>query len=247
MKRIWFLLLSLFVALQVSSQSNDEIHITKDVQLIHLKDSVFVHVSWEDSQQFGRFPSNGMILIRDGQAIMVDTPMDNEKTAKIVEYLQDSMQVETIKLIIGHYHDDCMGGLEYIQSKGIESLANSMTIEKCKELDLPVPSQSFTDSLTFDFNGEPIVCRFFGAGHTIDNITVWLPNEKILFGGCLIKSARSKGLGNIKEAVIPEWDLTILKLQAKYPDIETVIPGHGNFGGPELLKHTIGLVAQRKQ
>ena len=73
------------------------------------------------------------------------------------------MSVELTKLIIGHFHDDCMGGLEYLQNIGIESVANSMKIKKCREIGLPVPSTPFTDSLTFDFNGETIDCRYFGA------------------------------------------------------------------------------------
>lgn len=32
----------------------------------------------------------------------------------------------------------------------------------------------------------------------------------------------------------------------QYPDIETVIPGHGNFGGTELLTHTLELIEREK-
>jgi len=221
--------------LQKNAQTTDKIIIDDDIQLIHIQDSVFVHVTWENSEKYGRFSSNGMIVIKNGQAIMIDTPMDNEKTKKIVLYLQDSMQVVLNKLIIGHFHDDCLGGLEYIKNKGIESIANSMTVDKCKELGLFVPTTSFTDSLIFDFNGEKIICRFFGAGHSFDNITVWIPNKKILFGGCLIKSYKSKGLGNMTDAVLPDWDVTVKKLMVKYADVKIVIPGHGDFGGSELL------------
>jgi metallo-beta-lactamase class B len=69
----------------------------------------------------------------------------------------------------------------------------------------------------------------------------------ILFGGCLIKSIDSNGLGNLSDAVVADWDKTIEKVMKKYPVIKTVIPGHGNFGGPELLTHTIELVAKVKK
>lgn len=156
------------------------------------------------------------------------------------------MSVDLTKLIIGHFHDDCLGGLGYLQSIGVESIANSMTIEKRKEIGLPIPSTPFTDSLTFDFNGEQIDCRFFGAGHSFDNITVWIPNERILFGGCLIKSIDSKGLGNMSDAVVNDWEITVEKVMKKYPEIKIVIPGHGDFGGIELLTHTIELVDEEK-
>ena len=240
------LFFSLIGLVSSKAQTNEKIVIDDDIQLIHLQDSIFVHVTWHHLDNFGRFPSNGLIVIKNGQALMIDTPMDNDKTERLTKYLKDSSSVDLTKLIIGHFHDDCLGGLGYLQSIGVESIANSMTIAKCKEIGLPIPSTSFTDSLTFDFNGEQIVCRYFGAGHSFDNITIWIPGKKILFGGCLIKSIDSKGLGNLSDAVVNDWDMTVEKVMKKYPEIKTVIPGHGDFGGTELITHTIELVDKEK-
>jgi metallo-beta-lactamase class B len=121
-----------------------------------------------------------------------------------------------------------------------------MTIEKCKEIGLPVPTTSFTDSLTFDLNAEQIDCRYFGAGHSFENITVWIPGKKILFGGCLIKSINSEGLGNLSDAVVNDWDMTVEKIMKENPEIKTIGPGHGDFGGFELLTHTVKLVDKEK-
>ncbi len=232
--------------IQVNAQTNNEIVVDEDIQLIPLQDSIYVHVTWHHLNNFGRFPSNGLIMIKGGQALLIDTPMDNAKTERLSQYLQDSLSANVTKLVIGHFHDDCLGGLEYLQSIGVESIANSMTIEKCRELSLPVPSLPFTDSLTFDFNGEQIDCRYFGGGHSFDNITVRLPSKQILFGGCLVRAANTDSLGNLSDAVVSDWDSTIKKVMQSYPEIKTVIPGHGNIGGPELLTHTIELVEREK-
>ncbi len=245
-KRIFLVFVFVIGLFYLKAQTNKNIIIDDDIQLIHIEDSVYVHLTWETSESFGRFPSNGLIFIKNGQAIMVDTPFDNEKTKRLTEYLQDSMHVEIKKLIIGHFHNDCLGGLEYIQSKGIESVANKLTIEKCKELELPIPTISFVDSLLFDFNGELIDCHYFGGGHSFDNIIVWIPNKKILFGGCLIKSSNSRGLGNLSDAVVADWDNTVRKVLNHCSDIKFVIPGHGAIGGSELLTHTIELVESNK-
>lgn len=245
-KGIVLLVFGLIGIVPLHSQHQSKILIDNDIQLIPLQDSIYVHVTWHQLDNFGRFQSNGLILIKNGQALMIDTPMDNDKTERLTKYLKDSLSVELTKLIIGHFHDDCLGGLGYLQSVGIESIANSRTIAKCKEIGLPIPSTSFNVTLTFDFNGEQINCRYFGAGHSFDNITVWIPNKKILFGGCLIKSINSKGLGNLSDAIVNDWDMTIEKLMKEYPEIKTVIPGHGDFGGIELLKHTVELVETEK-
>jgi len=246
-KRFLILIFGLIGLISSNAQSNDKIVIDNDIQLIHLQDSVYIHLTWHHLDNIGRFPSNGLILIKNGEALMIDTPFDNDKTERLTKYLKDTMHVDLTKLIIGHFHEDCMGGLDYLQSIGIESIANSMTVEKCNEIGLPIPSTPFTDSLTFDFNGEQIDCRYFGAGHSFDNITVWIPNKMILFGGCLIKSSNSRGLGNLSDAVVSDWDLTIKKVMKNYPEIKTVIPGHGSFGGRELLAHTVELVIAEKE
>ena len=245
-KRISILLLGLVGLVALSAQTGEKILIDKDIQLIHLQDSIFVHVTWHKLEDYGRFPSNGLVVIRNGQALMIDTPMDNDKTERLVRYLKDSLSVDLSRLIIGHFHDDCMGGLGYLQSIGIESIAHALTVEKCQGMGLPIPSTPFAETFTFDFHGEQIVCRYFGGGHSFDNITVWMPHQKILFGGCLVKSLDSRGLGNLSDAVVSDWDATIERLMDAYTGIEVVIPGHGDFGGVDLLTHTIKLVQDER-
>jgi len=239
-------LLMIFGICRSYSQNKDILFINDDMQLKRLEDSIYLHITWSTFEPFGRFSSNGMIIIRNGKALMIDTPADNILTEKLVNIIKDSLSADVTQLIIGHFHDDCMGGLGYLQSKGVSSIANKMTIEKCKELGLPLPSIGFQDSLMLSFEGEPIACRYFGAGHSFDNITVFLPKRNILFGGCLIKSNDSKNLGNLSDAVVQDWDFTVKKLMNFYPEVKIVIPGHGAWGGIELLKHTIELVEKEK-
>lgn len=241
MKRIVLVLLIVVAYLTAPAQV---LTVNDDIQLVQLKDSIYMHVSWHNDTAYGRFPSNGLIIISSGRALMVDTPVDNEKTGVLVTWLNDSLLARVSMVIPGHFHNDCMGGLDYLHDMGVNSLANSLTVAKCRELQFPVPSESFTGSKVFDFYGEKVECRYFGPGHSFDNIVVWLPDEKILFGGCLIKSIGSTGLGNLSDAVVEEWDNTVRKLSQHFKDINLVIPGHGEAGGPELLDHTIRLVEE---
>jgi metallo-beta-lactamase class B len=81
-----------------------------------------------------------------------------------------------------------------------------------------------------------------GEGHTSDNITIWFPQYKVLFGGCLIKSLESKDIGSIKDANIKQWPDSVNKVLKKYSDAEIVIPGHGKWGDLKLAEHTLGLL-----
>jgi glyoxylase-like metal-dependent hydrolase (beta-lactamase superfamily II) len=87
-----------------------------------------------------------------------------------------------------------------------------------------------------------VECFYPGAAHSPDNIIAWVPSEKILFGGCMVKSNQSTGLGNIADADLKLWPQTIKKIISSYPDAEIVIPGHGNFGDKSLLLHSLKLL-----
>lgn len=225
----------------------EHIEVALDIELVKINKNYYVHTTWFDFPGFGRFPSNGLIYVKNGKALLIDTPVTNEQTLALYDYLHDHLKVEITKIIVGHSHSDCMGGLSVLHKKGVESIACNKTIGICKSQKLPIPQKSFENSFVFEFEGEKVICRYFGAGHTVDNIIVYFPNSQILFGGCLVKSLNSKRLGNIKEADTEAWDRTILNIIEAYPTIKLVIPGHGTLGNFSLLEHTINLVKTYNQ
>lgn len=78
------------------------------------------------------------------------------------------------------------------------------------------------------------------SGFTADNIVGYIPIEKALFGGCLIKSMNaSKGF--LGDAAPAEWSTTVEAIKMDLPDVKIIIPGHGKHGGRELLDYTIQL------
>lgn len=82
--------------------------------------------------------------------------------------------------------------------------------------------------------------KFFGEGHTKDNVVGYFPEAEAIFGGCLIKESGA-GKGNLEDANVAAWSATVKKLKRSYPRAKTVIPGHGKSGGRELLDYTIKL------
>lgn len=221
--------------------------INDDIELIHLKDSIYIHKTWFDFPGVGRYPSNGLVYIKNGKALLIDTPASNELTKILCEFLENSLKVEIYEVIVCHSHDDCIGGLKYLHSKGISSMSCSLTKQKCEQSKGVVPLTSFTETMVSSFEGEGIILDHPGGGHTDDNIVVYFANAKILFGGCLLKARNSENLGYVKEAVLEEWGSTVKKVLDRYSDIEIVVPGHGEHGGKEILTHTINLVKNFKE
>lgn len=243
MKILLIAIVLLIVQMTGFAQEYKRIRISKDLELIRLSENAYVHVTWEDSPTFGRFSSNGLIFIQNGQGYLFDTPWTDSLTKVLVDWVADSLHTRITGFIPNHWHSDCIGGLNYLQSIGVNSYAHQMTIDIARLKGLPVPSQGFRDSLSLALNAVPVKCYYLGAAHSMDNIVVWIPSEKILFAGCMAKEVAAKGMGNTVDGDLAAWPKTIDKVMGKFPAARIVIPGHGQIGGQEVLKHTRELLS----
>ena len=239
MKKILVVLLTGLIQLSVFSQSDYKtIKVSKNIELIKISDKAYVHVSFMDMPNYGRISANGLILINGNEAFLFDSPWTDSITMDLFSWITDSMKLKIVGFIPNHWHVDCMGGLGFLQKQKIESYANQMTIDIAKSKNLPVPLHGFKDSLQLQLGDIMINCYYLGAAHSLDNIVVWIPEEQILFAGCMVKSLDSKNLGNTADGDVIAYPKTIDKLINKFPLAKIVIPGHGQFGGLDLIKHT---------
>ena len=133
-----------------------------------------------------------------------------------------------------------MEGLDIIHAQKIRSYANEMTRQIAMNKGVPVPQVGFTGKTELKVGNKKVVLQYFGPAHTSDGIVVWLPEEKILFGNNGVRNFNG-WIGNIGDANLLEWSGTIEKVRAEFGSAKFVIPGHGNYGGPELLDYTINL------
>src|SRR5690606_24601880 len=196
------------------------------------------------TESFGNVPCNGMIVHNNSEADGFDTPVNDEISEELIPWIQQDLKSNIKPVIATHFHDDCLGGLNQFHKHHIPSVAFFKTIEIAKEKQLPVPQEHFDESLEMTVGNERVLIDFFGEGHTKDNIVGYFPSEKILFGGCLIKELNA-GKGNLEDANEKDWPQTVKNLKAAYPEIKTIIPGHGMSGNNSLLDYTIRLFSKK--
>ena len=240
-KLVIIIIIVLFQCYGFSQSGYKRIKVSNDIELIKLSDNAFVHVSYSEIPPYGKVASNGLIFINEKNAFLFDTPVTDSQTKDLVTWLEVSLKIKVVGFVPNHWHSDCMGGLAYLQSKKIKSYANQKTIDIARAKHLPVPVFGFKGSLQLKLGNKLIKCFYFGAAHTFDNIVVWIPSEKILFPGCMIKSMDAKDLGNTVDGDLSAYPKTIDKLIRKFPTAKIVIPGHGAIGGLELIRHTKAL------
>jgi metallo-beta-lactamase class B len=141
-------------------------------------------------------------------------------------------------VIASHFHDDSSGGLQVTGKRGITSYGSFKTRDLLKSQNKNI-DVVFSDSLKIQLQTTELCLYYFGAGHSVDNIVTWLPDEKILFGGCLMKSLEATDKGNIKDADLPAWPVTIQKVKNRFGNAKIVIPGHSSIGDHSVFDHTI--------
>lgn len=210
-----------------------------------LTPNTFTHTSYLQTQDFGNVECNGMIVTDNKEAIIFDTPTNDSASNQLISWLTDSLGY-TIKAVVAtHFHNDCLGGLNAFHQHKIPSYANAATIPLAARDSLPVPQHAINDSVWLNVGNTKVIARYFGKGHTHDNIVGYYPAEAVLFGGCLIKELDATK-GYLGDADTTSWSNTVRLVKQAYPEVKKVIPGHGITGDGSLLDYTIQLFEPKK-
>jgi glyoxylase-like metal-dependent hydrolase (beta-lactamase superfamily II) len=216
--------------------------IREDLVVERLAEGVWLHTSWHELEGFGRVPANGLVVVSDGEAALVDTPWTNDQTARLAAWAEERLGARLTTAVPTHSHVDCMGGLAAAHDRGARSWAHEQTVGFARRDGLPVPQESFEGGHDLQVGSRRLELRYVGPGHTADNIVVWIPDVKVLFGGDIVRSVGAS-LGYTKEADLGAWPSSIETLAREYEGAALIVPGHGRPGGAELLAHTRELLA----
>lgn len=201
-----------------------------------LTPGVFLHKSFKKVDGYGLVSSNGLVVMDEKQAFLVDTPWSAKDTEKLASWIGDR-GYELAGSLSTHSHDDRTAGIEWLNEHSVPTWTSAQTNEILESQEEATPTHSF-EADEFSLDQGMVEAYYPGAGHTVDNLVVWLPKSRILFGGCFVRSLDSTGLGYTGEARIGEWADSVNKVIQKYPEAAIVVPGHGKSGDIELLYHT---------
>lgn len=210
-----------------------------DLKIQNLENGIYLHTSFERYDGFGIVASNGLIVTDNEKAYIIDTPTSVEDTRRLVEWARE--REFTVEASIStHFHDDSTAGIEWLNSQSIPTYASRLTNRFLGKEDQTEAINSF-DTTSFWLVKDLIEVYYPGAGHTQDNVVVWLPKQSALFGGCFVKT---ESLGNLTDAVIEAWPESAQNLISRYGNAQLVVPGHGEVGDASLLVRTRALALE---
>lgn len=220
--------------------AQEKVFESETLQIEQISPNTFVHISYLNTNDFGKVACNGMIVINKGEALVFDTPTNDEASLKLINWLENDQKVKVKGVVSTHFHLDCLGGLNEFHAKGIPSYASDKTIALSKTAGYPTPENGFKKKLILNAGDLQVINQFLGEGHTKDNFVAYVPADQVLFGGCMVKELGA-GNGFLGDANVTDWSETVLKVKPTFPKISIVIPGHGKVGGVELLDYTAGM------
>ena len=193
------------------------------------------------------FPSNSMYLVTGKGVVLFDTPWDTAQFQPLLDSIQLRHHQKVVLCIATHFHDDRTIGLTFFRQHGVKTYTSLQTDLLCRQHGDSRAQYHFTGDTTFNVGGYSFQTYYPGKGHTADNIVIWFAKQKILYGGCLIKSIDNTSLGYLSDADVAVWPGTIERLMAKFTDAQYVIPGHFRWSGTDALQHTLDLLRQNGQ
>lgn len=217
-----------------------------DVSVREIADGVWLHVTVSDSAS-GSIAANGLIVRAGPQLVLVDTGWNGRQAAVLADWAERTLGEPVRIAIATHAHEDRSGGLDELLVRGVHVVVLDSTLARLPERMRDAGIETFHGARELTLGGRTLELFAPGPGHTADNIVVWLPDAALLFGGCFIKSAGSRTLGNLADADLARWPASLQAVDARFGGARLVVPGHGDVGGRELIAHTRALLrAQRR-
>lgn len=204
-------------------------------------EGVEVHTTY-NTYKGGLVPSNGLIVLTKDSVVLIDTGWGIKQTKEVLRHVRRAWKRPVAACFSTHFHDDRTAGIPVLRKRGIRCMATQATHDLAVNEGNPAPDVIIPKDTVMVIDGVPFEFHYPGAGHTRDNMVVWLAAQRVLHGGCLVKSAGATDMGFIGDADLAAWPASIRDLQRRYAEARVIVPGHGAPGGPELLDHTLLLL-----
>jgi metallo-beta-lactamase class B VIM len=186
--------------------------------------------------------------VKEGDGlVLIDTAWGEMLTAELLDEIKQEIKLPVRRAIVTHSHADRIAGADLLRQRGIPVYAHPLTFRRAASVAIAMPTDSLA-GLRHPGDAErlgSVEVYFPGPAHSPDNIMVWVPSARVLFGGCAVKSIDSN-LGNLADADTRAWPGAIHRVLERYGQAEVVVPGHGAEGGKELLTHTLELLTPRR-
>lgn len=215
------------------------------LKITQLTGDFYVYTTYHDFNGTP-FPSNSLYVVTSKGIVMIDTPWDTTQFKPLLDSMEARHHKKPVLCISTHFHEDRTAGLDFLKQYGVATWSSAFTKQLCATNNFPQAAYTFTKDTTFKVGNHSFSTFYPGEGHTKDNILVWFGKEKVLYGGCFVKSTENSSLGNIADANVKAWPESTRKALQRFKGAAYVIPGHFSWANNQSLEHTLNLLQKEK-
>lgn len=227
--------------------TDERIDLDEDLYLRQIQGGVYVI-----THAFPWAANSMVVEMADSTLVLVDTPYTPEATQVALDWVQAHLGEREVVAINTGFHHDNLGGNSYLLGAGISVYGSDLTAKLLEErgdqmraqtlgwledpedaryrqvhesLPYVPPGRVFPidEGLELQFGAETVQVYYPGPSHSPDNVVVYFPSRKILFGGCMIIGWDE--VGNTADADLEVWPDSVRKLSQF--DFDVLVPGHG--------------------
>jgi glyoxylase-like metal-dependent hydrolase (beta-lactamase superfamily II) len=237
------LLLPFLGILLLSNAKHDAVPASLEIR--QLKGDFYIYTTYNYYKGM-RIPANGMYVVTSRGVLVIDSPWDTTQFQPLLDSIEDRHNKKAVLCLATHFHEDRTAGLEYFRSKGISTYTTMLTDEWSAKKGMKRAEHLLAGDTLFNLGDHSFQVIYPGPGHAPDNIVIWFEKEKVLYGGCLVKSTADKDLGNLGDADTAAYEATIEKVMKKCRNPAYVVPGHNSWNSVESLEHTLRMAKKLK-
>ncbi|MCC6370693.1 MAG: MBL fold metallo-hydrolase [Bacteroidia bacterium] len=177
---------------------------------------------------------NSGIITSDSLVIVVDTKMD-EAAQELYNKVKAIAGNKAVLVVNTHFHPDHVGGNKLYSGATVLAGANYGKEGWIKEAgEQSLPNKWLSERLDIKMGDDTVSIINYGKNaHTESDVFVYSHKRKLLFGGdvilnkqCPIIMGKGRARGYLE---------AFNYLQTNF-DIKHVVPGHGEFGGAEVIE-----------
>ncbi|WP_317441827.1 MBL fold metallo-hydrolase [Streptomyces collinus] len=186
----------------------------------------------------------GLVVGDGGESLLVDTAATELRARLLRTEVLRRSGVPPRTVVNTHFHGDHTFGNSHFPEALVVAHEHTRTEMAAAglhltglwpdvrwgDLELTLPQVTYRDSLTLHVGGVRVELIQLGPAHTTADTAVWLPERRVLFTGDLVMNGVTPFclMGSVSGSLRAMRRLRGL-------GAETVVPGHGPVGGPELI------------
>src|SRR4051794_7154055 len=222
------------------SHGHDDEH-APDPTLREVSEGVFAYVQLDGSWGLN---NTGFFVGADG-VVVIDTCFTERRSRAFLDSVRSVTDRPLRTLINTHHHGDHTHGNWLLPE------ATIIASDKCRreviagghaakglfpgvdwgEIPVTPPFVTFDDRLNLYVDDLAAELTFMGPAHTTNDVSVWVPERRLLFAGDLVFNGGTPFvvMGSVAGSIA-----AVERLQAL--GAETIVPGHGDLCGPDVLQ-----------